>query len=53
MTRLINYIVRRHKQRQTFNTLWNMSEKDLKDIGITRGDIVRVAYGKETARCPK
>jgi uncharacterized protein YjiS (DUF1127 family) len=32
--------------RATFNELSNMSDAELRDMGLYRGDIVRVAYGQ-------
>lgn len=32
--------------RSTFNELSNMSDAELRDMGLYRGDIVRVAYGQ-------
>ena len=39
--------------RATFNELSNMSDAELRDMGLYRGDIVRVAYGQaETHSTP-
>jgi uncharacterized protein YjiS (DUF1127 family) len=39
--------------RSTFNELSNMSDAELRDMGLNRGDIVRVAYGQaETYSTP-
>jgi uncharacterized protein YjiS (DUF1127 family) len=39
--------------RSTFNELSNMSDAELRDMGLYRGDIVRVAYGQaETHSTP-
>jgi uncharacterized protein YjiS (DUF1127 family) len=39
--------------RSTFNELSNMSDADLRDMGLYRGDIVRVAYGQAEASYPQ
>ena len=35
--------------RSTFNELSQMSDAELRDMGLYRGDIVRVAYGEAEA----
>ena len=39
--------------RSTFNELSNMSDAELRDMGLYRGDIVRVAYGQAEASYPQ
>ena len=36
--------------RSTFNELSHMSDAELRDMGLYRGDIVRVAYGEAETR---
>jgi uncharacterized protein YjiS (DUF1127 family) len=36
--------------RSTFNELSQMSDAELRDMGLYRGDIVRVAYGEAEER---
>ena len=49
MTNLLkNFLQKLRKsrsQRNTFNELSRLSDKELHDIGIGRGDIIRVAIG--------
>lgn len=33
--------------RQTRNALWNLSDRELDDIGLTRGDIEAIAQGAQ------
>lgn len=39
-----------HEFRSTFNELSHMSDAELRDMGLYRGDIVRVAYGEAETR---
>lgn len=41
---LRNWIARRAVYRQTYRELSSMSDRDLYDLGITRGDIEGLAY---------
>lgn len=43
--RLINYIIKRRNQRKAFEQLWSMSDRQLRDMGIYRGQICEVVYG--------
>lgn len=42
-TRLRTALAGRKIQRQTFNELSSLSDRELNDIGISRGDIRRIA----------
>jgi uncharacterized protein YjiS (DUF1127 family) len=43
---LIAVLIARHQRRATLETLSRLSERELKDVGLTRGEI---AYGLEEA----
>lgn len=47
---LIKAIQEGQQKRADYWLLQNMSDKDLHDIGIGRGDIHRVVYGEEDAK---
>ena len=37
------------RAKQTYNELSKLSDKELRDIGISRGDIYTIAYNEKTA----
>ena len=39
-------LIQREKSRQTYKELSALSDKELNDIGINRGDIQRIAYNE-------
>jgi uncharacterized protein YjiS (DUF1127 family) len=39
-------MIQREASRQTYKELSALSDKELNDIGINRGDIYRIAFGK-------
>ena len=43
-TRIINSIAKAQQRRVAYWQLQNLTDKDLKDIGITRGEIKLMAY---------
>lgn len=50
MSRLLNYIMKRRAQKKEFDQLWAMTDRELNDIGIARGDIYRVVYKADWGR---
>lgn len=44
MTRTINYLTALSRYRATVNALSQLSNRELADIGLTRGDIRHVAW---------
>ena len=42
---IVDKIYRAHKIRQTYNELYALSDHELRDIGINRGDIKTIAEG--------
>ena len=42
---IINAIQEAQQRRVAYWQLYNMTEKELKDIGVSRSDINRIAYG--------
>jgi uncharacterized protein YjiS (DUF1127 family) len=49
-TDLKEYYKAKRSYRRTFNTLSKLSDKDLNDIGICRGDISYIAKGGDVYR---
>lgn len=49
-TDLKAYYKARRSYKETFNTLSRLSDKDLNDIGICRGDITHIARGGDIYR---
>lgn len=45
---LRDLVIRHHRNRQGERQLWGMSDTQLHDLGITRGDIRRVAWQPDT-----
>ena len=46
--RIWDYIITVQEKRAAYWQLNNMSDKALKDMGITRGDIYQKIYGKQS-----
>ena len=57
MTNLINNFLQKLRNRQTYRNTYNelssLTDYELNDIGITRGDIRRVAMGDTSYRLVK
>ncbi|MDJ0948268.1 MAG: DUF1127 domain-containing protein [Alphaproteobacteria bacterium] len=46
LARLVADVRRYFKARRTYRELMDLDDRSLKDIGITRGDIRRIAFGE-------
>ena len=47
LTRIYNFIKESNEKRVAYWQLHNMSDKSLKDIGISRGEIYSKIYGQQ------
>jgi uncharacterized protein YjiS (DUF1127 family) len=47
LTRILNYLIKVQERRAAYWQLQTFSDKQLKDIGLSRGEIYEAVYGED------